>query len=316
MTDARVLQYPLKPDPNDDTGSIALRALAIDDDPDYLAYISSLLRSLGLRVQTACRGDEALALLRGEEYDLLVVDLRMPSLDGMETLQRVRNEREFRGLYSVLLTGDDSSETRLAALDGGFDEFVSKSTERLELLALLRSASRVIKRQRKLKRENEALRELATTDPLTGIANRRYLFDRLNQMLYSGIRPINVALFDLDDFKIINDTHGHMVGDRVLADIGSLFQKQTRFDDVIARYGGDEFALLVPTLSPSEALAIAERLGRQVAALQWPVGSETLQVGVTVGLVSTAVTGDLDPEELFALSDANLYEKKRARIKK
>jgi len=313
MTDARVLQYPLKPDPNDDTGSVSLRALAIDDDPDYLAYLSAILRSLGLRVQICSRGEEALALLKGDEFDLLLVDLHMPSLDGFETLKQVRSEREFRGLYSVMITGDDSSETRLAALEGGFDDFVPKSTEKPELTARLRSASRMLKRQRKLKQENAALRELATTDPLTGIANRRFLFARLNQMLSSGIRPINVALFDLDDFKIINDTHGHLVGDRVLGDIGALFRKQTRFDDVIARYGGDEFVLLVPSMSPSEALTIAERLGRQISSMQWPVGTETLHVGVTVGLVSTAVTGDLEPDELFALSDANLYEKKRAR---
>ena len=313
MTEGRLLHYPMKPDVNDDTGGIPLRALAIDDDPDYLAYLSALLRSLGLRVQTASRGEEALSLLRGDDYDLLLVDLRMPSLDGFETLKQVRGEKDFRGLYTVLITGDDSAETRMRALDGGFDDYVPKSTERQEMLARLRSASRVLKRQRKLKRENAALRELATTDPLTGIANRRYLFSQFRHLLSSGIRPINVALFDLDDFKIINDTHGHMIGDRVLEDIGSLFRRQTRFDDVIARYGGDEFALLVPGLSPSEALQIAERLGRQIAGLQWPVGSETLHVGVTVGLVSTAVTGDLTPEQLFTLCDENLYSKKRAR---
>lgn len=312
MTDARILNYPVKPDQEDDTGGIPLRALAIDDDPDYLSYLSTLLRSIGLRVRTASRGDEALALLKREDYDLLLIDLRMPFLDGFETLERVRSEKQFRGLYAVLITGDDSAETRLAALNGGFDDYVPKSTEKPELLARLRSASRVLRRQRKLKRENETLRELATTDPLTGIGNRRFLFSQLRLMLSSGVRPVNVALFDLDDFKIINDTHGHPVGDRLLEDIGTMFRKHTRFDDVVARYGGDEFAMLIPGMSPTESLQIAERLGAQIKEMRWPVGNETLQVGVTVGMVSTADVGDREPEELFALCDANLYEKKRA----
>jgi two-component system, cell cycle response regulator len=297
----------------DDTGAQGFRVLAVDDDPSYLAWVRHTLGTVGLRVRTALRGEEAIEVLRESDFDILMVDLRMPALDGYATLAKVREQFGDQNLYALLVSGDDSQSTRLEALARGFDDFVPKSADQKELLARLQSAGRILRRQRLLQRENAQLRNLATTDELTGCANRRHFFERLDSMLRSDRRPVNIAIFDLDDFKRINDTHGHVTGDRVLRDVGELLRTETRLDDVVARYGGDEFAMLIPGVLALEAALIAERIRGAIHRLHWPVSTEVLTVTASVGVLSTDDLPNGSATQLLDLCDKRMYERKRNR---
>jgi two-component system, cell cycle response regulator len=288
-----------------------LRVLAVDDDRMYLKRLQLVLTRAGFDVVTAHDGASALDRIRSDhDVTVLLIDLSMPGMDGIETVRHARESCAFPGLYAILLTASDGTEVKLRALDSGLDDFLTKSSSDSEILAKLRSAARRLEMERRLHLQNEELQTLALTDELTGISNRRALFRAADHILNAG-KSLSVVLFDLDRFKQINDTWGHLMGDRILADVAACLKANTRIGDVIARYGGDEFVLLLPETTTEAARAITKRIGEQIAELRWDVAGHTIRVNVGTGL-STAGSGS-SISTLLAESDAKLYDAKMAR---
>jgi diguanylate cyclase (GGDEF)-like protein len=284
-----------------------VHVLAVDDDRSYLAYLKLVLTRAGFDVTIASDGNAAIdRVQRDESIGLLLVDLKMPTMDGIETLQKLRTRTDSDRLYTILLTAQDNTETKLRALNSGFDDFLPKIAPESEIVAKLRSAARRLNLERRLHIENAQLQALALTDELTGVANRRGLFQAGDEIVAGG-RECSVVLFDLDHFKQINDTYGHLAGDQILTEVAACLKKHTRTGDVIARYGGDEFVLLLPDTDEPEARVIAERIARQIRALQ-PFFDRTITISASLG-VSTGT----NIRELFRKCDAECYEGKAAR---
>jgi len=231
----------------------------------------------------------------------------MPNMDGFATLRKLRREVD-RDFYTILLTAHDEMETKLRALDSGFDDFLSKQATESEIVAKLRSAARRLELERSLKMQNEQLETLALTDDLTGVANRRGLFRAATQ-ISAGKRAMSVALFDLDHFKRINDTYGHLFGDRILADVAACLNTNTRYGDIVGRYGGDEFVLLLPETSVEEAKEITSRLASRIAQLQWSFHETPVTITSCVGVSS----GSVSVADLLEECDRLLYRSKRER---
>jgi diguanylate cyclase (GGDEF)-like protein len=276
------------------TGTPAkLRILAVDDDRSYLSYVRLVLLRAGFEVELADSGTAAIERLRHEcDVDLLLIDYAMPDLDGIETVGRIHDECRAPALYTILLTARDEVETKLRALDSGLDDFLPKSASESEIVAKIRSAARRLEMERRLQ-------TLAMTDELTGIANRRALFLAGEDILRSG-RRLSVIMFDLDHFKAINDTLGHLAGDRILADVAASLRANTRYGDVIGRYGGDEFVLLLPDTEPEDARQISARVLANIRQL-----SVTAQVGIAVAAPGATLS------DVIALCDQMLYRGKR-----
>ena len=288
-----------------------LRVLAVDDDPSYLKRLRLVLTRAGFDVVTANDGLSAIEQVRDDrDISVILIDLTMPGMDGIETVRHAREACAFPGLYAILLTASDGTEVKLRALDSGLDDFLTKSSPDSEILAKLRSAARRIEMERRLHVQNEELQTLALTDELTGIANRRALFRAADEMLATG-KVLSVALFDLDRFKQINDTYGHLMGDRILADVAACLKANTRVGDVIARYGGDEFVLLLPDTPTPDARQITDRIGTHIRALHWEHAGTIIHVNVGTG-ISTAGSGS-SIATLLAESDAKLYDAKMSR---
>ncbi len=288
-----------------------LRVLAVDDDRMYVKRLQLVLTRAGFDVVTANDGATALDRIRQDgDISILLIDLTMPGMDGIETVRHARQECAFPGLYAILLTASDGTEVKLRALDSGLDDFLTKSSSDSEILAKLRSAARRLEMERRLHLENAELQTLALTDELTGIANRRALFREAGEILASG-KTLSVVLFDLNRFKQINDTFGHLMGDRILADVAACLKAHTRVGDVIARYGGDEFVLLLPDTSAAMARSITDRICEQIRKLQWDVSGTPVHINVGTGL-ATAGSGS-SISTLLAESDAKLYDAKMAR---
>src|SRR6266550_550278 len=185
-----------------------MTALIVDDESSYRSYISTLAERVGFTVQEAIDGPTALGMLSQTTFDVLIVNLDSPGISGLERIAP-------HGTYAILLTSRDDVDKKIAALEAGYDDFLSKSATELEVVAELVAARRLITRQQTFDHLVRDLYGLASRDELTGVFNRRFLFAETEKLLSSGTAA-TLVLFDLDDFKRVNDTFGHLVGDRVL----------------------------------------------------------------------------------------------------
>src|SRR5438552_3345339 len=288
----------------------SLRALIVDDDEHYRFFISTLASRFGFNVTSAVDGQMALATIAdGPAFDLLIVDCEMPRLNGLEMITQVRAEDRYADVYAMMLTAREDVQTKISALRLGYDDFLTKSDSEVEISAKLSAARRVIGRQRRLDNAVRELHGLATRDELTGLYNRRYFFTEAERRLAEG-HNINLVMFDLDDFKAINDTFGHPAGDRILRDIGSMFMTRTRRDDLVARYGGDEFIMLVADLAPGEVAAIATRISVEISANEWTFDAAAFAVNMTAGIACSSLLQDANIAQLLSIADRDLYKNK------
>jgi diguanylate cyclase (GGDEF)-like protein len=296
-----------------ESGSPALRALVVDDDLNYREFVTVLLKRFDFDVVEAANGAEANSALEECSFDLLIIDCEMPKVCGLELIKEIRaTSKRCADVYALMLTAHDDLDTKITALRAGFDDFLMKSTPEAEIVAKIGAARRLVVRQRRLDTTVRELYGLATRDELTGLFNRRYFFSEADRLLSEGI-VVNLVLFDLDRFKEVNDTYGHLGGDRILRDVGGLFLSRTRHEDVIARYGGDEFVLLVASAALKEVEHLANRLAGEVAHLEWQFDDEVVRIGVTIGLASSALLDRPTISQLINAGDRDLYKNKWVR---
>ncbi|HUR81605.1 MAG TPA: diguanylate cyclase [Thermoanaerobaculia bacterium] len=287
----------------------SVRVLVVDDDDNFLAWMAKLMRRLGFVVETAHDGESALRVLRESQFDLLVSDYQMPRFDGLDLIRAVRADPALSAQYAVMLTACEGVDAKVEALTAGYDDFLTKSCTEVEVIAKVIAARRLVSRQQTLADAARAWQTLATRDELTGVATRRTLFAEADEYLRSD-RAIGLAILDLDDFKPINDTYGHLAGDRILRDLGALFLSRTRASDLIARYGGDEFLLLVVDLPLEDLARAAQRLICEIESLQWSVNETTISVSGTSGLAHSSLIPNATLEQLLDAADRDLYAKK------
>jgi two-component system, cell cycle response regulator len=287
-----------------------LRALVAEDDDNYAAYLGVLLRRFGFEVTTTGNGHAALAAAKEAPFDVAVIDCEMPGMNGLELIASLRASQRCAAMYALMVAAHTDLETKVAALRLGFDDFIAKSTTGdTEMIAKLGAARRLVQRQRRLDLAVRELYGLATRDELTGLFNRRYFHAEAERLLAEGCN-INLALFDLDDFKRINDNHGHLAGDQILRDVGALFLRGTRADDLIARYGGDEFILVTTHATLEEIVILAERLDAEIGRLRWTFDGKSISVGATAGVTSSTMFDKPTLAQLVAACDRDLYKKK------
>ena len=295
-------------DPPSETTSTP-RVLIVEDDPDYRRFLEIIVKRQGWLGRSAEDGEVALALLQREPFDLLLVDYQMPRVDGIQFIERVRSDDTLRHAYAMMLTARGDMETKLTALGAGYDDFMPKSAAEAEIIAKLLATRRLLARQQNLDVAVRRLYGLATRDELTGVFNRRFFLEETERLLERGV-PLCLVLFDLDDFKAVNDTYGHLAGDRILAEVGALFHAATRTEDLIARYGGDEFVLVANAVTLSMVQPLADRLISGIASLRWSVGETSIGIGATTGVASSALLPSATVEQLLNAADRDLYKNK------
>jgi two-component system cell cycle response regulator len=286
-----------------------LRLLVVEDDPHYRAWLAAVTRRMGFAVEVAPDGQAALDLLSSQTFEIAVVDQEMPRMTGIEVIARVRELERNKTLYAIMLTGRSEMEVKLRALDAGFDDFLSKSSPEAEIVAKLVVARRIAARQRTLDTTVRELYGLATRDELTGVFNRRFFVAEAERLL-AARSIVDIVLFDLDDFKHVNDTYGHLAGDRVLRDVATLIDRNTRAEDLIARFGGDEFVMCIPHLELQDLGRLVGRLAGYVRELRWSAGGKTFAIGITTGLATSRQMEDPTLAQLLEAADRDLYRNK------
>lgn len=264
--------------------------LIAEDNALLRAVLEGSLREIGYDVVAAIDGKDALSRIQSGYFPLVITDWVMPVMDGPELCRTVRSLGLEHYTYLILLTSRDSKESIISGLEAGADEYLVKPVTPEELTVRLMTARRIIDLESSLKQSMEEVRLLTMRDPLTGIYNRRYLEDRLHQEVkrtFRYERPISVVMFDIDHFKRVNDTWGHLVGDQVLKACAESVRSGVRENiDWPVRYGGEEFVVVLPETDMAGAVIVAERLRQRIALIQTSVGDGAVTVTASFGVAS------------------------------
>lgn len=257
--------------------------LIVDDDQAVRNSIQEFLSISNYTTFTATNAEEALGLLKSQPVDVIITDILMNGMDGLEMTQRIKEKYD---TDIIVITGYTADYSYEEAISKGADDFVFKPIKLEELLLRLK---RVI-RERELTQERtkmlDQLKELSITDDLTKLYNSRYFYQQLQNEIkkfYRYHRPLSLLLIDIDHFKFYNDTYGHLEGDKILFKIAGLISSCLRAMDTAYRYGGEEFTIILPETSCDAALIVAERLLRTVRTTFFDENSGT-KITVSIGV--------------------------------
>ncbi|MEA5500645.1 MAG: diguanylate cyclase [Limnoraphis robusta] len=292
--------------------------LVVDDITLNLQVLADMLEQVGYEVTFATNGQQALERAKLAQPDLILLDLMMPIMSGLEVCKQLKADAKFCEIPIIFLTASEEREHLLEAFHQGAVDYITKPFYPPELLARVRVHLELKYTQDQLKKTAAALEKLAITDPLTGIFNRRHLISIAETEFQGAIdynRLFSIVMLDIDLFKKINDTYGHIVGDRVLKTMTQEVQSLLRKRDSFGRLGGEEFAIVLPDANLKTALKIAERLRQAIADLSIPISNSNsdlnLEIKITISLgVTTYHVDDEKLDDLWIRSDNALYKAK------
>jgi len=287
------------------------------------------LAKAGYEVVACENGKQALEAIRRENACIVVADWMMPEMDGLELCKTVRMLGQMKAIsyvYFILLTAQSDSRQIVAGLEAGSDDYLTKPYRVKELLARLRAGERIFSLQKELMQRqvelhrvngefaklNLKLEELANTDMLTSLANRRCFFERFDETWeLAGRKGQSLAciMFDIDKFKLINDTYGHAAGDAVLKKVSAVTRASLRRYDIVGRIGGEEFCIICPQTSIDDAALVAERLRADIAQTEFRYEQEIIPVAVSIG-VAGRNDEHAGPDALAKVVDGLLYKAK------
>jgi two-component system cell cycle response regulator len=288
--------------------------LIADDDAIFRRILQTWLESWGYRVLVAEDGAQAWSFLQHEHPpELLILDWVMPGIDGTELCRRIRERQRSPYQYILLATGKYEKQDVVRGLDAGADDYLTKPFEQNELRARLRVGRRILTLQQDLINARDELRFQATHDVLTGIWNREAVLDLLHRELDRSERSktsTSVLMLDLDHFKKINDTLGHLTGDVVLREVANRIIRSVRSYDLVGRYGGEEFLIVLPGCGKVEVEESADRIRLAVASAPILAASSEVTVTASVGGTVAIPAGAISDKDLLLAADKALYEAK------
>ncbi|MEC4812279.1 MAG: diguanylate cyclase [Scytonema sp. PMC 1069.18] len=279
--------------------------LIVDDVNDNLELVAAMLEPMGYKMVFASSGLQALKLVPVVEPDLILLDLMMPGMSGLCVCEKLTSNPETAEIPIIFLTASRDKENLLQAFEKGAVDYITKPVYVPELLARVRT-------HLELKFSREQLKKLASTDPLTGVWNRRYLFTLAEQELNRAQRydrPFAVLIIDIDHFKRINDTYGHTVGDEAIVFMSQTVLNCLRKVDSFGRLGGEEFMALLPETDTDAAFLVAERIREMIENIVIPARGKQVTMTVCIGVASYTFGNDT-VDFIIQRADEALYQAK------
>ncbi|MDB5369641.1 MAG: PleD family two-component system response regulator [Roseomonas sp.] len=301
---ARDLGFAPEPQPS---GSVAgAEALLVTEDVNEAELLGSVLSGDGIQVQLAADAASAWRMLSGGGFDLALLSLSLDDGAGLRFASRLRAQPSTRDLPVLLIADADQRSQILRGFDLGANDHVLRPVDPNELRARARNQIRRKRYQERLQAELSRSLEMAVTDGLTGLRNRRYMTRHLEGLLRAG--SVALLMLDVDRFKTVNDTYGHAAGDHVLREVAQRMKQQLRAVNVVARFGGEEFVVAMANTGEEEAMQVAERLRVSLGAAVAPDQSPDLFITASIGVALSRPGDGLD--DLTSAADAALYRAK------
>lgn len=289
------------------------RILLADDDDVTRDYVRSLLVGHGMKVEAVNDGQRAVSLVRDQQFDLVLLDIIMPGLDGLDCCRLIKSITQSTFLPIILLTARTDTDSRVTGLRIGADDYVCKPFDERELLARVNNLLRLKRMHDNINDAKERLADLAVKDELTGLYNYRYLHNRMGEEFKRADRyrePLACIMVDIDHFKEVNDRYGHDAGDAVLREVAARLNKAVREIDVVTRYGGEEFLLVLPSTNFAGALSVADRVWRAIGSQRFMLERKELQLTVSVGVAVFPSRDIKSKDSLIKAADRAMYQSK------
>ncbi len=279
--------------------------LVVDDTITNLDILVELLDMYD--VMDATSGEDALEIVQEEKIDLILLDIMMPEMDGFEVCRQLKEDPATRDIPIIFITANTDENSIAQAYDIGGTDYVMKPFRPKELLSR-------VKKELKLQDMMNELKLLASTDPMTKLYNRRYFTQISEHTLDLSKREkqkLSIIMLDIDKFKNINDTYGHQIGDDVIVTLANKLINQQRKSDVVCRYGGEEFVILLPNTTIEGASIVANKIREDIEALSVGLDSQnSLNFTVSIGVSEVDIINDINIEAALKRADDALYEAK------
>lgn len=288
--------------------------MVVDDDKDNVMLVARTLEYEGFRVETANTGEEAMERLTRTSPDLILLDINMPGMGGLEALKQIRAREPYT--WVIFVSARNATNDIILGLDTGADDYLCKPFEPLELLARVRAQLRIKDVTDKLAAANAKLQALVDIDDLTGLYNMRSIYTKLENEIGRARRnkmAVAVIMLDLDNFKRVNDSHDHLFGSFVLSEVGKIIRNNIRGVDFGARYGGDEFLIALSDTTAEGASLFAERLRKVIMATLFQKDRDSMRLTGSFGVgVYDSSLEQISARDLVRSADHALYEAKRS----
>jgi len=295
-----------------------IRILVVEDNTSLNEILCKIMESEGYTPVSVLTGRDALtAIQENGPFDLVLLDVMLPDassppgegIDGLEVCHRIKTDPKHKDTLIFMVTVKDQPEDIMMGIDSGADDYITKPFNTTLLLAKIKAMLRIKHLQDELREKNKLLEEMAVTDGLTGVPNYRYLIEKLEEEIRRSRRydtPITMILLDLDNFKEVNDTFGHRHGDFVLRKVAKTLQKGLRETDLLARYGGDEFALLLTQTDDMGGTMVAKQI---LDCLSDPIVTSEKEhiIQASIGLVSFPPGKVQSSDDVIIAADQALY---------
>jgi diguanylate cyclase (GGDEF)-like protein len=277
--------------------------LIVDDDPQVSQLIQCILSEENYQIEIADSGREALNHRNLKSFDLILLDINMPKMSGYELCNALKDSYETKEIPVIFLTGNCLPDDKVQGFNCGAIDYITKPFNGTELIAR-------VKNHLELKHTHDLLKEMALMDGLTKLYNHSYIHERLSEEISNTKRhnlELSLIMIDLDNFKLINDTYGHKLGDNVLRKVSSTILELIREEDVAGRYGGEEFIIILPNTDYSAAYKVAEKIRNAVKSLVW--SNEDLQITLSGGVYTL---GEETVNGFIEKADMLLYKAKNS----
>jgi two-component system, cell cycle response regulator len=293
-----------------------MRILVAEDDKLSRVMLEKTLRQAGYEVTAVEDGEHAMAELAKEDPPrLALLDWMMPGRDGLSVCREIRMHTEQAYTYLILLSSKETKAEIVQGLEAGADDYLTKPFDVEELKARLRAGERILDLEDRLVEARESMRFRATHDLLTSLWNRGVILELVSREIHRSFRENSctvVMMCDIDHFKMVNDEHGHAAGDEVLREVARRLQHSVRSYDMVGRYGGEEFLVVLNRCDPKSAVARADNLRSIVSGKPIHARGKSLPVTISIGLALSCEYQDGDADEIIRKADTALYAAKAA----